>query len=63
MDERTRKRARPGRSPKNIAAVTESVREQPSTLTRHGSQQLGILHTFPMRILRKDIAWKAYRAF
>ncbi|XP_033222677.1 uncharacterized protein LOC117176532 [Belonocnema kinseyi] len=61
VDKPTRERTRPVRSTKNIAAVAESVREQPSTSTRHRSQQLAISRTSLMRILRKDLAMKPYK--
>jgi len=38
LDKATRSRARPVRSTENIAAVAQSVLEQPSTSTRHRSQ-------------------------
>ncbi|XP_033224300.1 uncharacterized protein LOC117177598 [Belonocnema kinseyi] len=61
VDKPTRERTRPVRSTENIAAVAESVREQPSTSTRHRSQQLAISRTSLMRILRKDLAMKPYK--
>ena len=44
-----------------IAIVAESVREQPSTSTRHRSQQLDISRTSLMRILHKDLVLKQYK--
>jgi len=40
LDKATRSRTRPVRSTENIAAVAQSVLEQPSTSTRHRSQIL-----------------------
>jgi len=42
LDKATRSYARPVRSIENIAAVAQSVLEQPSTSTRHRSQNLNI---------------------
>lgn len=61
VDKPRRVRTRPVRSAENIAAVAESVREQPSTSTRHRSQQLNVSRTSLMRILRKDLAMKPYK--
>ena len=48
-------RVRPVRSIENIAAVAQSVLEQPSTSTRHRSQNLNISRTSLRRILNKDL--------
>ncbi|KAM8702697.1 hypothetical protein ACLKA7_000827 [Drosophila subpalustris] len=61
VDKPTRVRTRPLRSTENIAAVAENVREQPSTSTRHRSQQLDISRTSLIRILHKDLAMKPYK--
>lgn len=37
--------ARPVRTPENVASVSASVRERPSTSTRHRSQELNISRT------------------
>ena len=44
-------------TPENIAAVTESVREAPSTSIQRRSQQLNISETSLKRILHKDLGW------
>ena len=54
-------RTRPVRLTENIAAVAESVREPPSTSTRHRSQQLDISRTSLIRILHEDLAMKPYK--
>jgi len=62
LDKATRSRARPVRSiEKNIAAVAQSVLEQPSTSTRHRSQNLNISRTSLRRILNKDLGMKPYK--
>jgi len=61
LDKATRSRARPVRSTENIAAVAQSVVEQPSTSTRHRSQNLNISRTFLRRILNKDLDMKLYK--
>ena len=43
------------RTPENIEVVTESIRENPSTSTRHHSPELNISPTCLCRILRKDL--------
>uniref|UniRef100_A0A0K2UKL7 Putative LOC101234940 [Hydra vulgaris] n=1 Tax=Lepeophtheirus salmonis TaxID=72036 RepID=A0A0K2UKL7_LEPSM len=58
MDKTTRSRVRSVCSIENIAAVAESVSENPSTSTRHRSQELGISRTSLQRILTKDIGLK-----
>jgi len=57
LDKATRSRARPVRSTKNIAAVAQSVLEQPSTSTstRYRSQNLNISRISLRRILNKDL--------
>ena len=55
LDKATRSRAHPVRSTENIAAVAQSVLEQPSTSTRHCSQNLNISRTSLRRILNKDL--------
>jgi len=61
MDKTTRVRPRTVRTPENIAAVAESVREHQSTSTRHRSQELNISRTSLRRILHKDLGMKAYK--
>ena len=58
LDKATRSRARPVRSTENIAAVVQSVLEQPSTSIRHRSQNLNISRTSLRRILNKDLGMK-----
>ena len=58
VDKTTHSRARPVRSTENIAAVAQSVLEQPSISTRHRSQNLNISHTSLRRILNKDFGMK-----
>jgi len=54
LDKATCSRARPVRSTENIAAVAQSVLEQPSISTRHRSQNLNISRNSLRRILNKD---------
>jgi len=61
LDKATHSRARPVRSTENIAAVAQSVLEQPSTSTRHRSQNLNISRTSLRRILNKDLGMKPYK--
>jgi len=61
LDKATRSRARPVRSTENIVAVAQSVLEQPSTSTRHRSQNLNISRTSLRRILNKDLGMKLYK--
>jgi len=60
LNKATRSRARPVRSTENIAAVAQSVLEQP-TSTRHRSQNLNISRTSLRRILNKDLGMKPYK--
>ena len=62
LNKATRSRARPVRSTENIAAVAQSVLEQPSTSTRH-SQNLNISRTSLRRILNKDLGKWQYTTF
>jgi len=55
LDKATRSRARPVSSTENIVAVAQSVLKQPSTSTRHHSQNLNISRTSLRRILNKDL--------
>ena len=50
LDKTTRSRSRPVYSAENIAAVSQSVLEHPSTSTRHRSQELNILRISLRRI-------------
>ena len=52
---------RPVRTAEAIAAVTESVRQNPGTSTRRRSQQVGIPRTTLRRILHKDLGMFAYK--
>jgi len=61
MDKPTRLRARPVRSIENIAAVAESVNDNPSTSTRHRAQELDISRTSLQRILTKDLRLRPYK--
>jgi len=61
LDKATRSRARPVRSTENIAAVAQSVLEQPSTSTCQRSQNLNISRTSLRRILNKDLGMKPYK--
>jgi len=54
-------RARPFRSVENIAAVAESVNDNPSTSTRHRAQELDISRTSLQRILTKDLRLRPYK--
>lgn len=60
-DERRQEYHRSGRSEKNIAAVSCSVKEKPKTSIRRRSQQLTIPRTTLFRILHEDIHLKAYK--
>lgn len=53
--------ARPVRTVEAIAAVTESVRLNPTTSTRRRSQQVGVSRTTLRRILHKDLGMFAYK--
>ena len=59
LNKATRSCARPLKSTENIAAVAQSVLEQPST--RHRSQNLNISRTSLRRILNKDLSMKPYK--
>ncbi|CAH0562888.1 unnamed protein product [Brassicogethes aeneus] len=54
--------AHPRRTPKGIAAISESVRLNASTSTRRRSQQLGLSRTTLRRIMHKDLGMFAYKA-
>lgn len=54
-------RVRPGRSTKNIAAVSHSVEEDQKLSISRRSQQLGLSKSTTWRILRKDLALKPYK--
>ena len=49
------------RTPENIAAVRESVRETPPTSIHRRSQQLSISETLLGRILDKDLGMTPYK--
>ena len=49
------------RTPENIAAVVESMREAPSISIHHRSQQLNISETSLSRILHKDLGITPYK--
>lgn len=52
---------RRGRSDENIARVSDSVREEPTTSIRRRSQQLTLSYGTTQRILTKDLHLKAYK--
>ncbi|KAJ8944957.1 hypothetical protein NQ318_013105 [Aromia moschata] len=54
-------RASPVRTAEIIAAVAQSVRENPRTSTRHRAQQLNVTCTSLRRILHKDLGLFAYK--
>ncbi|KAJ8943512.1 hypothetical protein NQ318_016293 [Aromia moschata] len=60
MDNRSHPRARPVRTAERIAAVAQSVRENPRTSTRHRAQ-LNVSGTSLRRILHKDVGLFAYK--
>lgn len=55
VNDSTRERNRPVHSTENIVAVTNTVREQPLTLTRHR------LHQFSDANLKNEFAMKPYK--
>lgn len=61
MDEKTTVRRRPCRSIENIAAVRESVAENPGTSIRRRGQELNITRPTLQRILTKDLHLHAYK--
>jgi len=61
LDKATRSRVRPVKSTENIAAIAQSVLEQPSTSTHHRSQNLNISRTSLRKILNKDLGMKPYK--
>lgn len=60
-DNRPKQYARSGRSDANIAAVQQSVENEPGTSTRRRSQQLGITRGTLRNILHKDLHLHAYK--
>ena len=56
IDKPKRKKLKTVRTAENIAAVSESVREAPSTSIHRRSQQLNISKTSLRRILHKDLS-------
>ncbi|KAJ8962482.1 hypothetical protein NQ318_000870 [Aromia moschata] len=62
MDKRSHPRLAPRvRTAERVAAVTQSVRENPRTSTRHRAQQLNVSRTSLRRILHKDLGLFAYK--
>ncbi|KAJ8960497.1 hypothetical protein NQ318_013781, partial [Aromia moschata] len=61
MDNRSHPRVRPVRTAERIAAVAQSVRENPRTSTRHRAQQLNVRRTSLRRILHKNLGLFAYK--
>ncbi|KAJ8947570.1 hypothetical protein NQ318_010082 [Aromia moschata] len=55
MDNRSHPRVRPVRTAERIAAVAQSVRENPRNSTRHRAQQLNVSRTSLRRILHTDL--------
>lgn len=49
------------RSNENIAAVEDSVADDPNTSIRHRAQELGLTYSSTWNILHKDLALKAYK--
>lgn len=60
-DVKTPVRARTARTAENIAAVRDSVAEQPSTSTRRRAQQLHLTRSSLMNIMHKDLHLHAYK--
>ena len=54
-------RSRTGRSNENIATVSASVDESPSTWIRHRAQQFDISRSSVQRILTKDLHLRAHQ--
>ncbi|KAJ8940133.1 hypothetical protein NQ318_000654 [Aromia moschata] len=61
MDNSSHLRARPVRTAERIAAVAQSVHENPRTSTHHRSQQLNVSRTSLRRILHKDLVLFPYK--
>ena len=61
IDNKNREKLKTVRTPENIAAVAESVREVSSTSIYRRSQQMNILETSLGRILRKEIGMTPYK--
>ena len=61
IDKPKREKLKTVRRPGNIAAVTESVREAPSTLIHCRSQQLNISETSLRRILHIKLSMTPYK--
>ena len=61
IDQPKREKPKAMRTPEDIAAVSESVRETSSTIVRRRSQQLNISETSFRRILRKDLCIMPYK--
>ena len=61
IDKPKREKPKTVRTPENIAAVAESVREAPSTSIHRRSQQLNISETSLRRILHKDLGITPYK--
>ena len=61
IDKPKREKIKTVRTPENIVAVGESVREQPSTSIHGLSQQLNISETSLRRILHKDLGMTPYK--
>ncbi|KAJ8945993.1 hypothetical protein NQ318_017109 [Aromia moschata] len=61
MDNRSHPIARPVRTAERIAAVVQSVRENPKTSTRHRTQQLNVSRISLRKILHKDLGLFAYK--
>ncbi|KAJ8940258.1 hypothetical protein NQ318_004968 [Aromia moschata] len=57
MDNRSHPRARPVRTAEKIAAVAQSVRENPRTSIRHRAQQLNVSRTSLRRMLHEELGF------
>ena len=61
IDTLKRKKSKTVRTPENIVAVAESVREAPSTSIHRLTQQLNISETSLRRILHKNLGMTPYK--
>ncbi len=61
IDKPTRTKQPTKRTPENVDAVAENVRESPGTSTRHRAQELNISRTTLRRILHKDLGMTPYK--
>jgi len=61
MDKATRFYSRPVRSIENVAAVAESLRDNPSISTRHRTHEFNISRTSLQRISTKDLVLTPFK--